>query len=253
MPYNLLSNLTLLISILGIIVLVLRRLPQAVEQDTKAHAELNQPGEALASKGLPAMAVSKTRSWLKLFTHKIWQFMLEAKGLKNTPKINYNFKRILKKTNEPEAKAPIARSEKYYIDLIKRHPKDLSYYDQLGQFYVEARKYTDAANVYDYLSKHDPANSTYFAKLGICKLHDQQYEQAAVAYEQAITLDPSHPNRFYNLSLAYQGERQFKKAASALHKALDLEPNNQKYADLLFEIESKAKSSVPVENIHKRK
>ncbi len=232
--------------------LVLRRLPQAVKEDTQANAELNEPGEALASKGLPAMAVSKTRSWLKLLTHRLWQFMLEAKGLKNTPKINYNFKRILKKNTEPEAKAPIARSEKYYIDLIKRHPKEFVYYDQLGQYYMEARKYNDAANVYDYLSKHDPANSTYFAKLGICKLHAQAFDHAAAAYEQSVKLDPSHPNRFYNLSLAYQGQRQFRKAASILRKALELESGNQKYADLLFELESKAKSSVPVENIHKK-
>jgi tetratricopeptide (TPR) repeat protein len=253
MPYNLLSNLTLLVSILGIIVLVLRKLPQAVEEEAEASAILNESGEALASKGLPARAVSRTRSWVKLLSHKVWQFMLEAKGLKHAPKINYNFKRILKKNSEPETKPPIARSEQYYIDLIKRHPKDLFNYDQLGQFYMEARKYPDSANVYEYLSKHDPANSSYFAKLGLSRLHAQQFDLSAAAYEQAMKLDPSHPNRYYNLALAYQGQKMWSEAVRSLKKALDLEPRNQKYADLRFELESKLKTSVPVENIHKRK
>ncbi len=252
MPYNLLSNLTLLISILGIIVLVLRRLPQAVQEDTRATALLNESGEALADKGLPAKAISNTRSWFKLATHKMWQFMLEAKGLKHAPKINYNFKRILKKNTDTDTQPPIARSEQYYIDLIKRHPKDLFNYDQLGQFYMEARKYTDAANVYEYLSKHEPSNSAYFAKLGLSRLHAQQFEQSAEAYNQSTKLDPSHPNRFYNYALAFQGQKQWKESAKILKKALELDPQNRKYSDLLFELESKVKTSIPVENIHKK-
>lgn len=252
MPYNILSNITLLLSILGVIVLVLRRLPEAVKEDAEAHMILNEPGEALASKGLPAVAVSKTRAWIKVMMHKVWQFMLEAKGLKHAPKINYNFKRILKKTGEPKNKPATAQNEQYFIERIKRHPKDLANYDQLGQFYLEARKFTDSANVYEYLSNHDPANSTYFAKLGLSRLQAQSYEQAASAYEQSVKLDPSHPNRFYNLALALQGSKLWKPAAAVLRKSLELEPANQKYADLLFEVESKAKSTVPVENIHKK-
>lgn len=253
MPYNVLSNLTLLISILGIIVLVLRRLPEAVEVEKHATALLNESGEALASKGLPARTISKSKNWFRLVMHTTWQFMLEAKGLKHAPKINYNFKRILKKNAEPETKPPIARSEQYYIDLIKRHPKDLFNYDQLGQFYIEARKYIDAANVYEYLSKHDPANSSYFAKLGLTRLHAQQFDLSTSAYEQAVKLDPSHPNRFYNLALALQGQKLWKEAAVHLKKALELEPDNRKYSDLLFELESKVKTSIPIENIHKRR
>lgn len=253
MPYNLISNLTLLLSILGIIVLVLRKLPQAVQQQESADNEIIESSQALAEKGLPARAVSRTRTWLKLMLHKVWQFMLEAKGLKQAPKISYNFKRILRKADQPESKTPIARGEKFYIDLIKRHPKDLTYYDQLGQFYMEARKHADSANVYEYLTKHDPANSSYYAKLGLSRLHLQQFDAAQSSYEKSLSLDPSNPSRFYNLALAFQGLKQWKFAAGALRKALELDSENQKYADLLFEMESKTKTSVPLENIHKKK
>lgn len=253
MPYNLISNLTLLLSILGIIVLVLRKLPAAVKEQETLNSDLNEPSQVLAEKGLPAQNVSKVRAWFKVTLHKVWQFMLEAKGLKQAPKITYNFKRILRTADKPETKPPIARGEKFYIDLIKRHPKDLTYYDQLGQFYVEARKHSDAANVYEYLVKHDPANSSFFAKLGLSRLHLQQFDLAQEAYEKSLTLDPSNPSRFYNLALAFQGQKQWKQAAGSLRKALELDSGNQKYRDLLFEMESKSKSSIPLDNIHKKK
>ncbi len=253
MPYNIISNLTLLLSILGIIVLVLRKLPQAVKHQDAADNNSYEPSQALVDKGLPAQNVSKIRAWLKMTMHKIWQFMLEAKGLKQAPKITYNFKRILRKTDQPENKPPIARTEKFYIDLIKRHPKDLTYYDQLGQFYVEARKHSDSANVYEYLTKHEPANSSFFAKLGLARLHLQQFDLAQEAYEKSLALDPSNPSRFYNLALAMQGQKQWKAAALSLRKALELDSTNQKYRDLLFEMESKSKTSVPLDNIHKKK
>ncbi len=254
MPYNLVANLILILSILGVIILVMRKLPQAVGEHREDQLADDGPevGEVLAEKGLPTKAASRLRSWGKIIWHKIWQFTLEAKGLKHTPKINYNFKRILKTHKEAETKPPIARNEKYYIQLIKRHPKELVYYDQLGQFYLEARKYTDAANVYEYLAEHGPTESSYFAKLGLSQLHDQEFEKSQAAYEQAVKLDPSHPNRFYNLALAFQGQKKWKQAVRSLDSALELDPANRKYADLRFELESKGKSSVPVENIHKK-
>ena len=254
MPYNLVANLILIISILGVIIMVVRRLPQAVGEDRqeKLDDDAGVAGELLAEKGLPIKTASRFKSILQIVRHKIWQFMLEAKGLKHAPKINYNFKRILKKENEAEVKPPIARNEDYYIKLIKRHPKELVYYDQLGQFYLEARKYTDAANVFDYLTEHNATNSSYFAKLGLAQLHDQEFAKSEEAYTQAIKLDPSHPNRFYNLALALQGQKKWKQAVKALDSALELDAGNQKYADLRFELETKAKTSVSVEKIHKK-
>lgn len=249
MPYNLLTNFIFLASVLGITVLVLRRLPQALQQGEEVTQAEPAPNELLAEKGLPAKAASKTKALLKVFGHKVWQFVLEAKGLKHAPKIKYNFKKIAGQEAQPEVKPPIARGEQYYIELIKRHPKDLGNYDQLGGFYIEARKYEDAANVYDYLCAHDPANGAYFAKLGLSRLYMQEHKLAAEAYEKAVELDPSHPSRFYNLALSLQGQRKWKKAVLALRKALELDTENQKYLDLLFELESKAKISPPVENI----
>ena len=78
------------------------------------------------------------------------------------------------------------------------------------------------------------------------------FRKASEGYLKAIELDPSNPSRFYNLALSYQGMGEWKQAGSALRSALELEPQNQKYSDLLFVVDTKAKTSVPVENIHKK-
>lgn len=254
MPYNLLANLILILSILGVIILVVRRLPQAVGQQKQEQIakQIEEGPDLLAEKGLPTINASRVKVAAKVISHKVWQFMLEAKGLKHAPKISYNFKKILKKDNQSEVKKPIARGEEYYIELIKRHPKELEYYDQLGQFYLEARKYADAGNVYDYLAEHEPTNSGYFAKLGLAQLHDQEFEKSSEAYKKSVKLDPSHPNRFYNLALALQGQKLWIEAVKALDSALDLDSGNKKYADLRFELESKSKTTVPTGNIHKK-
>jgi predicted Zn-dependent protease len=204
--------------------MVLRHLPQATrdQKQISAHKQLAYPKMAtlaLEAKGLPAQAHSRILAILKLIKHKIWQFVLEAKGLKHTPKISYQFQRIFH-AGAGDGQQALIKNEKYYIDLIKRNPKDYTYYDMLGQYYLEHKKMSDAISVYDYLVNHAPTEAIFWVRLGLASLYLQEYNRA--------------------------------EALISLTKALELEPNNTKYQNLKFEIESKAKSSIPLENIHKK-
>lgn len=254
MPYNTLVNIIFVISAVGAIILVLRRLPEATGhvQQEKKQAELEEvPKQELREKGLPVQSFPKVKIWSQTLWHKVWQFLLEAKGLKQAPKISYGVKKILNANQTKELKTPIIKDEKYYIDLIKRNPKDLSYYDLLGDYYFDNNFYKDAANVYEYLTEQIPTKPEYWAKLGLAHLYMESFAKAEAGYQKALELDPTNPSRFYNLSLAYRGQSNYRAAVETLEKALDLEPANQKYSDLLFEMRTKAKQAVPVENIHK--
>ncbi|HMR55485.1 MAG TPA: tetratricopeptide repeat protein [Candidatus Doudnabacteria bacterium] len=249
-------NITFVLSILGVILMVLRHLPQATrdQKQIKARKESASPTmatEALEAKGLPAQAYSRTLGVFKLIKHKIWQFVLEAKGLKQSPKISYQFQRIFNSV-EGDGQQALIKNEKYYIDLIKRNPKDNTYYDMLGQYYLEHKKMNDAVSVYDYLVNHVPTEAIFWVRLGLASLYLQEYGRAEEAYTKAVKLDPTSPSRFYNLALAQQGLKKYSEAVISLTKALELEPKNSKYQDLRFEMESKAKSSIPLENIHKK-
>lgn len=249
-------NITFVLSILGVILMVLRHLPQATRDDkqVKAHraAASSVPAtQALEAKGLPARSSSRLAAIFKLIKHKIWQFVLEAKGLKQSPKINYQFQRIFG-AGESDVQPALIKNEKYYIDLIKRNPKDNVYYDMLGQYYLEQKKMHDAVSVYDYLVNHAPTEAIFWVRLGLASLYLQEHARAEEAYTKAVKLDPTNPSRFYNLALALQGQKKYQAAVAALDKALHLEPNSRKYQDLRFEMETKAKTTVPLENIHKK-
>lgn len=249
-------NITFVLSAFGVILMVLRHLPQATREQKQlsAHKEANATlpsNEALIAKGLPARAYSRSLGVLKLIKHKIWHFVLEAKGLKQSPKISYQFQRIFS-TGPADTQPALIKNEKYYIDLIKRNPKDNSYYDMLGQYYIEQKKMHDAVSVYDYLVNHAPTEAIFWVRLGLASLYLQEYSRAEDAYSKAVNLDPTNPSRFYNLALAQQGLKKYSAAVQALDRALHLEPSNRKYQDLRFEMETKAKSTVPLENIHKK-
>ncbi|QQS23358.1 tetratricopeptide repeat protein [bacterium] len=251
-------NITFIVSILGVIFMVLRRLPEATIQDKnkpdskKDRIEAaNEAGSVLSAKGLPVKAYSKSKVILKTIGHKAGQFLLEAKGLKQAPKITYTFQKVFQNI-KADTNPALVKDEKYYINLIKRNPKDDSYYDLLGQYYLEHKKMEDALNVYEYLITHAPTETSYWVRLGLAALFLNNYKKAEQAYEKAVQLDPTNPSRFYNLALARQGMKRFAPALEAIKKALELDPNNQKYQDFNFELESKAKNSIPLDNIHKK-
>lgn len=251
-------NITFIASIVGVILMVLRRLPEATISDRREQktastqaTSTHAASSALFAKGLPIKAYSKTKVIAKQVSHKIGQFLLEAKGLKQAPKISYNFQKVFSKL-KADTNAPLVKDEKYYINLIKRNPKDDSYYDLLGQYYLEEKKMEDALNVYEYLVSHAPTETTYWVRLGLAALFLQDFTKAESAYQKAVNLDPTNPSRFYNLALAQQGLKKFDLAVASMQKALDLDSKNQKYIDFHFEMESKAKIAIPLENIHKK-
>jgi tetratricopeptide (TPR) repeat protein len=238
LAYQLLPNLILLLSILGVFVLVLRRLPEASNLDQKEAAAHAEPSLKLLAKGLPAKAASRSRAALSVAFRRLWHFMLEAKGMRQGPAVNYRIKKMWQR----KASGPM-RNEAFYLEQIKHFPKDLEQYNRLGQYYLDQKNFEEARNVYDYLTKHAASNSDYLAKLGYVMLHLQQYDQAVSSYNKALGLDPSHPNRYYNLALAYSALRDWAPALGALKKAVALEPANQKYQQMLAETRRKISQS----------
>ncbi|MDE2311808.1 MAG: tetratricopeptide repeat protein [Patescibacteria group bacterium] len=235
MSYQILPNLIFILAVLGMLILVLRRLPEATDLDQNASPD-KPAAQRLADKGLPAIAASRVKSWLKFKLQKLWHFMLEAKDLRHTAAAGYKIKKIFGQ-NQAAARRPApvdikpqeAKDEQYFLGLIKKDPKNLDNYDSLGRYYLESKDYAGALDIYDYLSQHAPANPEYHAKLAFCHYQEKQYEQAAGHYQKSLALDSLQPNRYYNLSLAQEALGKFVEAAQAAGQAVTLEPGNVKY------------------------
>lgn len=239
MSYQILPNIIFILAVLGILLLVLRRLPEASVLDQQPERELD-PGKRLLAKGLPAQAFSKISTFLKFWVKKIWNFILEAKDLKPHAAAGYRIKKMfnqgLLSGFRTTAAAPITthevKSERYYLDMIKLQPKNLSNYDLLGKFYLEQENFSDGQDIYQYLVNHQPGNPEFQARLGYCFYLNKQFLKAAGAYQKSLALDSTQPNRYYNLGLSWEGAGDLDKAVKSFEAAIALEPSAKYYISL---------------------
>jgi tetratricopeptide (TPR) repeat protein len=241
LSYQILPNTIFLLAILGILILILRRLPEAKAESEKQDLEI--PVETkLANKGLPALAISKIKVQVRFVVKKIWQFILEAKDLRPHALASYKIKKIFegrlplsKKAVFQTAHVPEPENEQYLLEKIKHEPKNLANYDALGKFYLDRNNFTEAKDIYLYLTNHEPSSGDYQAKLAYCFFQLDDFEKAAQHYQNSLALDPAHPNRYYNLGLSLASLGRFADAVKHYEQAIALEPKSVKYYLVLSE------------------
>ncbi len=249
MSYNILPNIIFLISILGILLIILGRLPEAAEQQETAGREPSAEAK-LQKKGLPTLAASKIRVTAALITKKVWNFILEAKDLKPHAAAGYRIKKIfggklpaLPGFKKSSGFSPVAnieiRDESYYLEIIKLQPRNLANYDALGKFYLDRESISDAKDIYLYAVNHEPANPDYQARLAYCYYSDKQFGKAAEHYQKSLALDSTQPKRYYNLSLSLEAAGDGEGALKALRQALELQPKNPKFLHSLQQMQEK--------------
>lgn len=246
MSYQLLPNLIFFFCILGIIVLILRRLPEAQNLDTH-ELKKDAPEHKLRFKGIPTQSFSRLKAFFKFWLHKIWSSALEAKDLRPQQPSVYRIKKLFNfKIQSPKVSAEIVRpqapadfdgsvkdEELELLDQIKLEPKNYQLYDDLGRMYIKKHQYQDAKDLYLYLVGHQAGNSHFHARLAGAAFHLKDYALSARHFERSLALDKMHPNRYYNLGLALECQEKWRAAAEAFKKAVQMDPENKKYSDAL--------------------
>ena len=245
MSYNVLPNIVLILAILGLIAMILRRLPEAVSvQQQEEIAETVH--EKLSRKGLPVLAVSKLRSLGKFWGQKIWHFVLEAKDLKPGATAGYKIRKMFNHAasaqttdgvardnifspQPPQQPEPVKPTEHEILEAIKREPRNHKLYDDLGKLYLEQKNFSDAKDVYLYLVNHESGHSDHHAKLAFSCYQLKEFTTAVEHYRKSIALDSTHPNRYYNLALCLSTLARHEEAVQNFQKAAEMEPQNQKY------------------------
>jgi len=77
--------------------------------------------------------------------------------------------------------------------------------------------------------KKDPKNSRIYSRLGVIYANQKNFKDAIASFEEAIKLDPSVSSRYFNLSFVYNGEGDRKQAVNYAKRALRFDPKNRKY------------------------
>jgi tetratricopeptide (TPR) repeat protein len=233
--------------VLGIIILILRRLPEA--QNIKRYElKKDSPDTKLKYKGIPAESFSKVKAFIKFWLHKLWSAALEAKDLTPHQPSAYKLKKIFRfKTENPDVQSVTStlsvRSPDFdgaqpdeeieILEHIKREPKNHQLYDKLGRLYLKKQQYQDAKDLYLYLVGHEAGNSHFHARLAQSAYHLKDYALASKHFEKSLGLDKMHPNRYYNLGLSLECLEKWPEAIKAFTRAVEMDPENKKYTDAL--------------------
>lgn len=246
MSYNIFPNIVLIVTVTGVILIVLRHLPEASSLKSASDQALG-PEQRLLEKGMPALYASKAKTLLLFWGKRSWHFVLEAKGIKHQAQVGYRIKQIFKK--KPQAAAGnqalnsaslptpvVVKDEAYFLSAIKNNPKDLENYSGLAQVYTEAKNFGEAKDLYEYLVKHNAGNADFHARLGYAHYLLENYKDAVESYQKSLALDSAHPNRYYNLGLAQRALDMPEAAQESYNKALHLDPTNRKYKEALEEL-----------------
>jgi len=206
---------------------------------------------------------------LLLVIRSAWHFILEAKDL--TPattkslytgveKVKNVFKVRIRSTDDdpqwlPEAqelsiKPQITQNpEQLYLQAIKKNPNDHQAYEALGRLYLQNKNYTEAVEVYEYLTKLDASHDVYFSHLGLAYYSLNEFSKAASAYEKALNINNKIPTRWINLALCFDALSEYAKTVKAILSALEMDKLNPNYLTLLADTYIKLDNSVRAEEV----
>src|SRR5437879_3503683 len=82
--------------------------------------------QKLSGKGLPVQAISGIKTMFRLWTKKVWNFVLEAKDLKPTAVAGYKIRRMFRqKSNDNAATNTAASQQAQPAAQVIRIPKEV--------------------------------------------------------------------------------------------------------------------------------
>lgn len=251
--FAIIPQVLIVLSIAGIIVIVVRKIPGVTEFVDKT------PWTKLPVEAATVLA-QKFWAILKRGGKWLWHFILEVKELSHSrafshlPRLPETFAKIhfpkprlkflkradganfyLNQAEESANREDYAEAERQFIKAIEKDAHSEPAFAGLGRIYLAQKKYGEAIETYKFLIKHYPENDAYHANLGQSYHGQKLYDQAVEAYERAIELKPDNAKRYINLGLTLEAKRHLEEAILNYRQAVDLEKTNTQFMLVLEE------------------
>lgn len=101
------------------------------------------------------------------------------------------------------------------------------------------KQYISAEKWYIEAVKKNPKNAKIFSRLGVIYLEQRNFADAIESLKEAIRLDSESASAHFNLSYALNIEGDKRNAIESAKKAVRIDPNNQKYKKWLDSLKIK--------------
>lgn len=221
-------NIILLIliagSLIGIGVIVIRKLPQLSIVEVES---VKEKREARIKQDILINRLKRLRAEGLIKLVKTIMPVVAPWG----KKIKDNFLKIYQKILDLErkykkGKSVVKEEAPSEVDDILAEAENLKRQENLKE----------AENLYLEAIKLDYKNVSSYEGLGDLYLKRREYKEAKEIFEHILKLEPERPDIFLVLAESFVGLGDGEGAIESLEKALEIEPNNPKYLDFLIEI-----------------
>lgn len=241
----------LALALVGLAVLLVRKLPVLKAIDTTALAELKL--RRVKRSIVESRLRRKLTDWRKatttvvqpLFSHvvrpvvllggKLHQFEEWATAeLRQRRSSAYTTHELLGQAQAAVEADEHHDAERTFLEVLRQNPLDLRAYEGLGELYLAQRDYEQAGEVYQFLVKRAGTAAAYLG-LGRVAAGQGKLVEAQVAYRRSLELEDSVASRLECARVLHElgDPRSAWEQASA---ALTLEPTNPKILDFFIEL-----------------
>jgi tetratricopeptide (TPR) repeat protein len=166
------------------------------------------------------------------------------KGTKGTRKTALVQKPQMAPPGAP-VQAPLARDSiedasqiKTLKEIVKKDPKNLPAWVELGNLYFDTDQHKEAIEAYSQYLAVKPNNPDVRTDMGIMYRKLGQFDRAIEEFRKAAQSDPKHINSRYNIGLVLLHDKQdIKGAIRAWEEYLKVDPNSEKAQRIRAQIE----------------
>lgn len=131
----------------------------------------------------------------------------------------------------PEGPSPIEAAGKIQAlkDLLKKDPKNLSAWVELGNLYFDTNQPREAIEAYNQYLTTKPDNADIRTDMGIMYRKLRDFDRALKEFRMAAQSDPKHVNSRYNIGIVLLHDKQdIKGAIAAWEEYLKVDPNSER-------------------------
>jgi tetratricopeptide (TPR) repeat protein len=123
-------------------------------------------------------------------------------------------------------------------DIVKKDPKNLPAWVELGNLYFDSNQPKEAIEAYKQYLAVKPDNADVRTDMGIMYRNLGDFDRALEEFRKAAQSDPKHVNSRYNIGLVLLHDKQdMKGAINAWEDYLKLDPNSERAQRIRAQIE----------------
>ena len=118
----------------------------------------------------------------------------------------------------------LTEAEQLFKKAIELNPKDDPVYKELGRLYKVQEKLTESEQVFKRAIEFNPKNDSAYVELGWLYRGQGKLTESEQAFKKAVELNPKNTSAYVELSRLYENRGKFTESEQLLKKAIEFNP-----------------------------